>query len=107
MRLPSVLPWILSFTIIAVIAALHVNLLWIIPTVVWTFIISVFLLRALLPSATDHKMLGYLNAPGRPMGRLYLPIQSQRRRLPPTKPQVAPIAGREKEAPQSGSISSE
>jgi hypothetical protein len=94
-------------TIIAAIAALHVNLLWIVPTVVWTFIISVFLLRALLPSATDHKMLGYLNALGRPMGRLYLPIQSQRRRLPPTKPQVAPIAGREKEAPQSGSISSE
>jgi hypothetical protein len=68
MRIPSALRWILSLAIIATIAALHVNLLWIIPTLVWTFVISVFLLRALLPSATDHKMLGYLNALGRPIG---------------------------------------
>jgi hypothetical protein len=74
MRIPSVLRWILSLTIIAAIAALHVNLLWIVPTLVWTFIISVFLLRALLPSAIDHKMLGYLNALGRPMGASISPF---------------------------------
>jgi hypothetical protein len=66
MRIPSALRWIISLTTIAAIAVLHVNLLWIVPTLVWTFIVSVFLLRALLPSATDHKMLGYLNALSRP-----------------------------------------
>jgi hypothetical protein len=101
MPIPSALRWILSLTIIAAIAALHVNLLWIVPTLVWTFIVSVFLLRALLPSATDHKMLGYLNALARPpIDNSFAPFNPNLRPLPPTRSQVTSIAGREKGARQ-------
>jgi len=73
MRIPSALRWILSLAIIVALDALHVKLLRIVPTVVWAFILSVLLLRALLPSATDHKMLGYLNALG-PIGDPIFPF---------------------------------
>ncbi len=66
LRIPSAVRWVLAIATIAAITALHVNLLWIVPTLVWTFLIGVFLLRALMPSVSDHHMGGYLEALARP-----------------------------------------
>lgn len=65
-KIPFLVRCLLSIAVVAGVALAHVNILWIIPTLVWFFIIAVLLLRTLLPSGKDHHMVGYINALHRP-----------------------------------------
>jgi pimeloyl-ACP methyl ester carboxylesterase len=65
-KIPFFLRCLLSTAIVAAIVFFHVNILWIVPTLVWIFMIGILLLRALLPSGEDHKMAGYITALYRP-----------------------------------------
>ena len=65
-RIPFVLRCLLAIAVVAFLVIFHINVLGIIPTLVWIFILTVFLLRALLPSGQDHHMAGYINALRRP-----------------------------------------
>jgi hypothetical protein len=77
-KIPFFLRCLLSIAIVAAIVFFHVNILWVIPTLVWIFMIGVLLLRALLPSGKDHKMAGYINALYRPFrdDPAYRPLQT-------------------------------
>jgi Lipase (class 3) len=65
-EIPFSIRCLIAVAVVALLVIFHINVLWIIPTLVWTFILTVLLLRALLPSGKDHHMAGYLNALHRP-----------------------------------------
>lgn len=66
-KIPFLLRCLLSIAVVAAIVILHINILWIIPTAVWFFVITVLILRSLLPSGNDHHMAGYIDALHRPL----------------------------------------
>jgi hypothetical protein len=76
-KIPFLLRCLLSIAVVAALVLLHVNILWIIPTLVWFFILTVLILRSLLPSGKDHNMDGYINALHRPLrdDPAYRPLQ--------------------------------
>ena len=66
LEMPLLVRCLLAIAVVGFIIIAHINVLWIIPTLVWIFVLTVFLLRALLPSGNDHRMVGYINALHRP-----------------------------------------